>query len=110
MTVPRDGKREIGEEMCIQLATRRGQPLDGYQDASWQRAVTFGHSAASRFSVQTGGCSQLSTERHSGGHGAVLTADCMPSGDCGGWGERGECLTHPQTPMMLSTVSYPHAE
>lgn len=41
MTVPSDGKRKIGEQMCIQLSARKGHSLDGYQDDSWHRAVRF---------------------------------------------------------------------
>lgn len=45
MTVLRDGKCELGEQMCILLTTRKGDSLDackdGYQNVSWQCTVRF---------------------------------------------------------------------
>lgn len=49
MTVLRNGKCKIGEQMCILLTTRKGDSLDackdGYQNDSWQRTVRFYYSA-----------------------------------------------------------------
>lgn len=48
MTVLRNGKCKIGEQMCILLTTQKGDSLDackdGYQNNSWQCTVRFYYS------------------------------------------------------------------